>query len=105
MKILKPGKIEQRKFACGECGCIFVADSKEVRYSVGTDYVLCPCCGTNRNLTWKSGEPYEEPTPMRTDWVRFQRLLYDMPGYRGSTGEGADYLIANGVTFGERRKG
>lgn len=26
MKILKPGKVEMRKFVCGECGCVFVAD-------------------------------------------------------------------------------
>lgn len=32
MKILKPGKVEQRKFICQKCGCVFVADKTEIYF-------------------------------------------------------------------------
>lgn len=62
MKILKPGKVEMRRFVCPTCDCIFVADKTETKYSLGTDYVVCPFCENDRELTWKYGKPYEEPT-------------------------------------------
>lgn len=97
MKILKTGKAKQRKFACPDCEGVFIASKSEMFDGIGYS-VICPCC-QNKRLWWDDGEPYEEPTPTQTDRERLQRLIYTMPGYQGSTGEGADYLIANGVTF------
>lgn len=107
MKILKHGKVEVRKFVCPKCGCVFLADSTNVRYSVGTYYVVCPCCETGRNLTWKYGEPYEEPAPTQTYRDRLAKLLFDfMPMCNvGHYDLAADNLIANGVTFREDTDG
>ena len=102
MKILKPGKVEQRKFVCPSCGCVFVADRTDVRYSVGTDYVVCPCCGTSRNLTWKYGEPYEEL--MQDDRKRLEALISETPDvtvWPDALNKIVKHLIANGVTFRE----
>lgn len=101
MKILRPGKVEQRKFACKQCGCVFVADSTDVRYSVGTDYVVCPCCETSRNLTWKYGEPYEEPTEKKSDRDRLWGLIQEWEWDSSSLSGFDQFLLDHGVTFRE----
>lgn len=60
MKILKPGKVEMRKFVCPDCGCVFVA-SRLLDVRDG-DCVACPQGGCYHMLRWGNGEPYEEPT-------------------------------------------
>lgn len=62
MKILKPGKVEQRKFVCPDCECEFVVgEYEETVYWDGDDCIAtCPVC--RENLLWCDGEPYEEPT-------------------------------------------
>ncbi len=103
MKILKPGKVEQRKFVCGDCGCIFVADRTEMRYSLGTYYAVCPSCGNNRGLTWEYGEsygePYEEPT--QSDLERLNDIIREWNWWSKGTCGFAQYLLDNGVTFRE----
>lgn len=76
MKILKPGKVDLRKFVCPRCRCLFVASCYETKLGDGR-WACCPHCGkTNK---WIDGEPYEEPTP---------------------TGE-MEYLLSRGVIFRE----
>jgi hypothetical protein len=45
MKILKHGKLKERKFTCKICGCEFIADISEYRFSLADDFmVCCPDC-------------------------------------------------------------
>lgn len=87
-----------------KCDCIFVADKTETKYSLGTDYVVCPFCGNDRELTWKYGEPYEETTPTLTDRERLAQLIGETPDVKvwpDAKLKITDNLIANGVTFRE----
>lgn len=56
MKILKPGKVELRRFTCHKCGCEFVAAAGE---RCGA-HAKCPQ-GCGELILWKYGEHYEEP--------------------------------------------
>lgn len=105
MKILKPGKVEQRKFECPKCGCVYVANDTEITYIRldGIDYVYCPTC--NQSHEWDKGEPYGEPTQEDDLW-RLASLVHDAPQkHANSWPEAAEliarYLIENGVTFRE----
>ena len=107
MKILKPGKVEQRKFVCPKCGCEFVAENTEASV---WGYVTCPQEKCLTLIHWKNREPYEEPTPTQTlDEV--QKLMKVIEEFKGDLSR-IDYsnvalirfckhLIANGVTFRE----
>ena len=108
MKILKPGKVEMRKFVCSDCGCVFVARKTEMLWTI---YGSCKCCPTcYKSHEWDNGEPYEEPTPTQTlDEV--QKLMKVIEEFKGDLSR-IDYsnvalirfckhLIANGVTFRE----
>ena len=60
MKILKHGKLEARKFICGNCECQFVADPSEYSTVSSGGVVLwyeanCPDCGivTGRSECWE----------------------------------------------------
>lgn len=47
MKVIKPGKIDNREYAftCGHCECEFVADNRDRKIDQrDDDYVICPCC-------------------------------------------------------------
>ncbi len=107
MKILKPGNVEQRKFVCPECECIFVCDEcdKDTFWDEDDLVVPCPTCGGNS--IWANGEPYEEPTPTQTDRERLIDLLDCNFGYTDDVQAAtlADKLIANGVTFREGEYG
>ena len=61
MKILKPGKVEQRKFVCPKCGCEFVAGrgEQDTRYQF---HYKCPQEGCGWYVLDTGSEPYEEPT-------------------------------------------
>lgn len=76
MKILKPGKVEMKRFVCPACECEFEAGASDTSYSLGY-YVLCPCC--NNKLWWIVGEPYEEP--VQDDRERLMALLDGNCGY------------------------
>ena len=102
MKILKPGKAEQRKFVCPKCGCIFVANTGDAEFltTKNSPYVFCPTC--NVSQSWYDGEPYEEPT--QDGLERLTELISETPDVRVWPDAGAKiakYLIANGVTFRE----
>lgn len=62
MKILKPGKVEQREFVCPRCRCEFLATEQE-KYLAHDDYyqswmeVQCPC---GLAIKWERGKPYKE---------------------------------------------
>ena len=101
MKILKPGKVEMRKFVCEKCGCEFVAypDDKSFEYP---DHIKCPQAGCDWYVLDTGGEPYEEPM-QDDDYERLTKLIED---WRDGLAENfpsllSDYLIANGVTFRE----
>ncbi len=64
MKILKPGKVEMRKFVCPDCGCVFVADESDLHFTPIEAKIKCPCCWLEQK--WMRGEPYEEPTSTLT---------------------------------------
>lgn len=112
MKILKPGKIEQRKFVCNKCGCVFVATEQE-KYLAHDDYyqpwmeVQCPC---GVPVEWDNGEPYEEPTPTQ-ELDEVQKLMKVIEKFNGDLSRISysnvalirfcKHLIANGVTFRE----
>lgn len=102
MKILKPGKVEMRRFVCPKCGCIFVEEKTQL-YRNGHTVTLTPECPCGWQMKWDNGEPYEEPMPKRTNADRLAKMLFDsMP--QSSIGRydlAADYLIAHGVTFRE----
>jgi hypothetical protein len=45
MKILKHGKLKERKFTCKICGCEFIADISEYHIHLQDGYsVQCPDC-------------------------------------------------------------
>jgi hypothetical protein len=49
MKVIKPGKIDNREYAftCGHCECEFIADKRDKKFDQRDgDYVICPCCGS-----------------------------------------------------------
>lgn len=97
MKILKPGKVEMRKFVCLYCGCVLVADEMEVD---GSGQMRCPTC--EATLYWGNGEPYEEPTHTQTDRERLDGLMCDLFNREPISRECiVEYLINNGVTFRE----
>ncbi len=102
MKILKPGKVEQRKFVCADCGCVFVAHENDKAYFrlIENAAVRCPTCGTSRR--WDCGEPYEEPTPTQTDRERLIEVLHKHWAMDDEFADRVAYtLIAHGVTFRE----
>ena len=113
MKILKPGKVEMRKFECPECGCVFVAEKSEAVKLVGQDgnttislpyYVECPC---SEVISWDDGTPYEEPAQDEgTDVDRLKALLLrSIERPRNVTVQGvAEFLADNGVTFRKEEK-
>lgn len=105
MKILKPGKVEQRKFVCCCCGCEFIAAASELEFDAEIDDEIMPCpqSGCGCRLVWEYGEPYEEPTPTQADRERLIRLLQEARTKHLThlTKEVVDYLIENGVTFRE----
>lgn len=100
MKILKPGKVEQRKFVCPLCECEFVAGNGELVYKLRlsncrfAEIMCCPYCG--KEMSWEIGEPYEEPTLYEREMLA--RLIEASRSFSSSTAKAA-YLIANGVTF------
>ncbi len=100
MKILKPGKVEQRKFVCPKCGCIFVASTADITWhqtEYNKDGVDCPC---GRVVPWDSGEPYEEPTPDVIE--RLADLIYESCNTdAGTAWEIAKHQLEHGVTFRE----
>lgn len=58
MRILKQGKLEEYKFTCDKCGCVFIADDNdktEIRVTtlVGKDVVYCPFC--EKEIDWGEG--------------------------------------------------
>lgn len=57
MKILKPGKVEQRKFVCERCECVFVASYFEADLC---DYIICPEKKCRHGMFWSHGELYDE---------------------------------------------
>lgn len=101
MKILKPGRVEQRKFVCPDCGCEFaVGEGEETVYWDDNDCIAtCPMC--RERLLWRDGEPYEEPT--QSDEERLVKLLREWRHNRSEefAVSCANYLIAHGVTFRE----
>ncbi len=100
MKILKPGKVEMRKFVCEKCGCVFVAAPDDA-YWVDQS-VKCPQEGCAASVAWDDGEPYEEPAEgLQTDRERLMQLLQEART-KHLMKEVVDYLIANGVTFREK---
>ncbi len=100
MKILKPGKVEQRKFVCPNCECEFVIYKSEAMRAMDLEakyhyWAQCPC---RDQIAWDSGEPYEELTPTQTDRERLESLLANSPmGTEAAT----EYLLSHGVTFRE----
>lgn len=95
MKILKPGRIEMRKFECPRCGCVFVTPrSLAFQFQEGNEWgVICPqdgCCCDFAN----KGEPYEEPT--QDDMERIYSILLTAKP-QATTEELAKHLIAHGV--------
>ena len=53
MEILKPGKLKNYLFTCGECGCMFTADSSEVltyntTMMITYPVMFCPWCKTKQ---------------------------------------------------------
>lgn len=63
MKILKPGKVEMRRFVCPNCGCEFLANEMDCE----DGYVKCPQEGCDYNSKYSRGIPYEEPTEGAND--------------------------------------
>lgn len=104
MKILKPGKVGQRKFVCPRCGCEFAATCTEIEEGV---YVRCPQDGCRYGgLEWGDGEPYEEPTQDADVIEQLADLIYDGCVTDGGTAwELAKHLIAHSVIFREERSG
>lgn len=100
MKILKPGKVEQRKLTCPMCECAFVCGEYEYTFwDEDSLLVTCPCC--HDDMPFYCGEPYEEPTQEDSR----QKLIFLIKNFRATNLETADceadFLIANGVTFRE----
>lgn len=101
MKILKPDKVEMRKFVCPDCGCEFIAVKLlDVRDG---DCVACPQDECYHMLRWEDGEPYEEPTQdYKATICKLSDMLYDRFTMDEDTAtEVAAMLVANGVTFRE----
>lgn len=101
MKILKPGKVERRKFVCPNCECEFVIyKSETMRYmDLETHYNYWAQCPCRDQIAWDKGEPYEEPMPTQTDKERLIALLDEMDIRQ--TEKLANFLVDNGVTFRE----
>lgn len=58
MRILKQGKLEDYKFTCNKCECVFIADErdkKEIRVTafIARDVVYCPFC--EKEIEWGEG--------------------------------------------------
>lgn len=93
MKILKPGRIEMRKFVCPRCGCVFVAP-RSLAFQEGNDWgVICPQEGCYYDFAGP-GAPYEEPT--QDDEERIYGILLTAKP-QATTEELAKHLIAHGV--------
>lgn len=102
MKILKPGKVEMRKFVCPSCGCIFIASDADLEHDSYGKWAICPQEGCERNFVVHpdDGEPYEEPT--QSDEVRLAELIYSSNAVTSTTAlKLSPWLVANGVTFRE----
>lgn len=100
MKILKPGKLEQRKFVCRNCGCVFAAHTGDAEFltTKNSPYVFCPTC--NVSQSWYDGEPYEEPT--QSDEALLAGLIHSSRAVDFDTAvKLSPWLVANGVTFRE----
>lgn len=109
MKVLKPGKVEQRKFVCVQCGCEFTAMPDDCEFAL-PNTLHCPQKGCDGFVGWDAGKLYEEPAPKQTekeiqklakiteeflnDNVRISYSEMDLVCF-------AKYLISNGVTFRE----
>lgn len=99
MKILKPGKVEQRKFVCPECRCIFIADKSETVRVGNFSSVDCPCCGLYGRIWWEGGKPFKERDIRDDREAIYGILLSSNP--MASAEDLADLLIEKGVTFKE----
>lgn len=99
MKILKPGKVERRKFVCQCCGCIFVAMPDDCEFAI-PNTLCCPQEGCDAVTEWNSGEPYEEPTLTLELKERLYGILLTA-NPNATTTELTDLLFENGVTFRE----
>lgn len=98
MRILKEGKVEQRKFVCPDCGCEFVATLGDTEWW-GDQVLSCPTCAAE--LPWDGGEPYEEPTQTHRDEERLRGLIQDWDWNHVGV-QGIDrFLLEHGVTFKE----
>lgn len=102
MKILKPGKVEHRKFVCPKCGCTFVAENTDASV---WGYVTCPQEKCLTLIHWQNSEPYGEPAPTQVEETvrtRLSNLLYiwDKNHY-GGIPHCVDFLMEHGVTFKE----
>lgn len=103
MKILKPGKVEQRKLECPWCGCVFVASENELEKDgvFGTYSTICPNLECGEHISGALGTPYEEPALGKdSDRARLHELICAMPEFMTSSEE-AEFLIDHGVTFRE----
>lgn len=99
MKILKPGKVEQRKFVCPECGCVFVSPRSQAFQEGNMWGVICPQDGCGYDFA-DNGEPYEEPT--QSDEALLADLIHSSRAVDFDTAiKLSPWLIANGVTFRE----
>ena len=38
-------EFEEKRFECEKCGCEFLAEESDVKYTLMGDYVVCPTCG------------------------------------------------------------
>lgn len=98
MKILKPGKVETRKFVCPDCGCEFICGEcdEAISWHEADMIIICPTC--KESLLWEKGEPYEEPAPTQTDRERLYGILLTANPI-ATTSELTNLLIEHGVTF------
>lgn len=107
MKILKPGKVEMRKYTCPKCGCVFAAYDCESFYG----YVDCPQKGCYEQIEADRGEIYDEDaqgdelhSKAEDRAERLAELIYDGCVTDGETAwEIAEHLICNGVTLRDEK--
>lgn len=100
MKILKPGKVEMRKYTCPRCGCEFAATCTEIEAG---NYVRCPQDGCRYGgIEWGDGDPYEEPPHAQSDRERLDRLLIPWTDSDSLRGYCVEHLINSGVSFKEK---
>lgn len=98
MKILKPGKVEQRKFECERCGCVFVASYFEADLG---DFIICPEKKCRQGMFWLHGELCDESEQdTESDKERLIGLIFG-DGEREDVKDTADRLLVHGVTFRE----